>query len=812
LSRGRLQTGCLIWGRAKSPHHVALPPPAIEPTVKLKEVTDSIPSHSISPIKDSNPKDLLSQFSGEPQIVESIAISQTPTPSREPTGLAVSGPASLSHPSTTDIIKGTYIGSLKSSVWKQTDRLLSSLIHPETCFSASHHTLFLPLPLLEYQFSSPSPSLSKQRFVEILRSLQATPGPQMNPPRFLFKFTKEAAEFNAKILADNNFDLDKIIRQQHPSQISYSSLFRSSLQLQELLCAHPLWIQLKDILDHGASFPLDEISDTDRKFDLTFHLNRGNHKSAMLYHQILQDIITEDIERGFALPLPVSVLHSLPKASLAPLGCVKQSMIDASGSRSFKHRMTHDQSFPLPSNLSVNLRVQNNKLPPIMYNFVLLRSIHYILSLRHRHPSTKIFICKFDIDAAYRQCSFSSKTAFESLTIFAGLLFVALQMTFGGAPCPSIWGVISETIMDIGNALLQNDFRIHSELYDSISDKLDAPLSLPDSVPFCKARELSVSVPPNDRGKVDIYIDDSIGIAPDLDDAPIRVICTIPLAIRSVSRPNSDLDVLPRKDIISLKKLCAEGQLCEIKTVLGWVINTHLLTIALPEHKVTDWLRDIDSILLAKQVNFKLLESLIGHLNHVACIFIPMRHFMGRLYRALYRSKARLEWTSLTTNELLDLSLHSEFLQYAKRGVLFNNVAFRKPTHIFRSDASEFGLRGYSILSGHAWRWEMPTDLRLRTSINSLEFISSVITIWFEIIHGFIQPENCLWSQTDSSSAAGWLHKSNFAEDRDEEIQLTTARRSSAASTASGSQEILITSLIPSLKTFKSAILTLFCY
>lgn len=306
-------------------------------------------------------------------------------------------------------------------------------------------------------------------------------------------------------------------------------------------------------------------------------------------------------------------------------------------------------------------------------------------------------------------------------------------MTFGGAPCPSMWGVISEIITDIGNSLLQNDMWLHDELYDPISDQLDAPLELPVSVPFHQARDLSVCIPPNDKGKVDIYIDDSIGIAPDIASAPTRVIRAIPLAICSLSLPNSAQDIIPRKDFTSLKKLRAEGQLSGTKTVLGWVINTRSLLISLPEHKASDWLRDIDTILLAKKVHFKVLESLMGRLNHVACMLSPMRHFMGRLYRALFRAKARSGWTSLSTNELQDLSIHCDFLQYAKRGVLLNNIAFRKPTHIYRSDASEFGLGGYSIISGQAWRWELPLTLRLRTSINSLEFISSVITIWIDI-------------------------------------------------------------------------------
>jgi hypothetical protein len=73
---------------------------------------------------------------------------------------------------------------------------------------------------------------------------------------------------------------------------------------------------------------------------------------------------------------------------------------------------------------------------------------------------------------------------------------------------------------------------------------------------------------------------------------------------------------------------------------------------------------------------------------------------MGRLYQALFRAKAHSGWTSLSTHELQDLSIHRDFLQYAKRGVLLSNTAFRKPTHIYPSDASEFGMGGYSILSG----------------------------------------------------------------------------------------------------------------
>jgi hypothetical protein len=170
-----------------------------------------------------------------------------------------------------------------------------------------------------------------------VKSLHSLPSPTLNPPKFIFQLTREAAAYNANILALSNFNLDKIIREQHPSQISYGSEFRPSEQLQELLGNHPLWQSLKIVLDNGATFPLEEISSSDHAIDISFHAKRGNHKSALDNHQVLMDIIKEDVESSFALPLPIETLHFKPNASLASLGCMKQSTLDASGNRVTKH-------------------------------------------------------------------------------------------------------------------------------------------------------------------------------------------------------------------------------------------------------------------------------------------------------------------------------------------------------------------------------------------------------------------------------------------------------------------------------------------
>jgi hypothetical protein len=133
-------------------------------------------------------------------------------------------------------------------------------------------------------------------------------------------------------------------------------------------------------------------------------------------------------------------------------------------------------------------------------------------------------------------------------------------------------------------------------------------------------------------------------------------------------------------------------------------------------------------------------------------------------------------WTTLRFSEKSNLHLLSKFLDYANDGISLNTIVFRHPMHIYRSDASEFGLGGCNIVSGKAWRFELPIDCHLRTSLNLLEFLGRVITIWTDFLSGNIDLESCILSQTDSTSAAGWIRKSNFADVEDGIVQMTTAR------------------------------------
>lgn len=83
----------------------------------------------------------------------------------------------------------------------------------------------------------------------------------------------------------------------------------------------------------------------------------------------------------------------------------------------------------------------------------------------------------------------------------------------------------------------------------------------------------------------------------------------------------------------------------------------------------------------------------------------------------------------------------------------------------------------YNLVSRIAWHLELRVDYHLCMSLNSLEFLACVINIWIDIFHNTNEAESCLLSQTDSSSALGWLRKSNFANKVDANIQVLTARK-----------------------------------
>ena len=608
-----------------------------------------------------------------------------------------------------------------------------------------------------------------------IKSILATPTPCPTKSEFSFEFTQEAAETNWNILRRFS-SLEEAIKSDGTSPLSYGSEFRSPETLSPLFENHPLWSRFKSILAEGVKFPLEPLSNDLRKQDLLEAIEYGNHKGASENPELLEELIKEDVTLGHSLIIPLEKAIEIDGALMAPMNIIDQNTITELGELVSKLRLTHNQSKAFSSKTLVNSRVKKEELQACMYGHCLLRLIHFILALRFKYPNCRILVNKFDYKSAYRRAHLNGSTAIQSITQFGKFALIALRQTFGGAPCPYQWGCISEPIADLANALLELEDWNPVNLCSPFENMIPEDKVLDDDIPFTPALPLVVDIPIGNGAKTDIYIDDNVCIVvdnPEDDENETRkqrARAAVPLAIHIATRPLSKNEPIPRKEILAQNKLKAEAGLAELQTVFGWDLHLRSLTVQLPTNKAKIWLASIREILEQGHSNADELETLIGRLNHIGTILAPILHFLSRI-RSLFKSAKNRRTVRIYEKHIQDLKLSMEFIEYSHKGVSMNYIALRAPTHCFRADACPWGIGGYSS-SGQAWRYYIAPSLLFRATLNMLEFLASVVTVWVEILEGRVPPLSCILSMTDSTTTAGWLRKSNFQEEDENTDQL----------------------------------------
>jgi len=212
----------------------------------------------------------------------------------------------------------------------------------------------------------------------------------------------------------------------------------------------------------------------------------------------------------------------------------------------------------------------------------------------------------------------------------------------------------------------------------------------------------------------------------------------IPLILDAIFRPILNQKV-SRQPILNAIKTMIEGCLEEIKTILGWLMNTRKLSIHLPKEKKEKWTSEINSMVsndLAGELTTKKdLESTIGKLKHTAIVVSEGNHFLNRLrYWQKMIKLNRRQHGRLHPSEIKDLQLWISMLNFLKEGNIgqsFNHVLRTIPWILCISDACEIGLGGYFVIDnwGFAWRFELPKELRGKFSINLLEFLGCYWTV-----------------------------------------------------------------------------------
>jgi len=604
-------------------------------------------------------------------------------------------------------------------------------------------------------------------FLRTLIKIAMSPVIVPSKPNVMFEMSDEARQFNHDRLREHGFDLSELLKANVGTTLDFGSEFRPVSQLAELLGDHPSFGVVSRFIQGGMPFVFcRELDAATSKIELEAALARGNHKSASDESARLLHLIAKDVQHGFSLPIWKDTARQLKGAAAQPLGLANQWTLTPDGSRTEKARMTQDLSFsPIDPDNSINSRIDMSAYPEMVYGWCLSRILHFVVALRLQYPSTKILIAKYDYSDAYRRMAHDAKAAAQTIAAIDDTAFVALRLTFGGSPNPPAWCAISEMVADLANEISQCrqwDPELTFNPAQRVSPK---PSLLPTDVPMGAAREMSVSPHPVVEGRVDVFIDDLINVFLDTPANRRRQPHVAPLAAHIVNRPHvgDNNEPVPRRPIINIPKLLAEGTPAEIQIVLGWTLDTRRLLISLPDDKMTAWTGDITVIRKQRSVRRDSLESLIGRLNHAAAVMPLSRHFLGRLRRLLAKGKNGFQRLNIRKEVDADLELWSELLLTAHRGISLNCLVTRRPDRVCWSDSCPYGIAGYSI-SGRAWRIRIPQQSPIygHPGINNfLEFLGMAICIHLELIDCESASYPCILSLGDSTSAIGWLHNTS---------------------------------------------------
>lgn len=617
------------------------------------------------------------------------------------------------------------------------------------------------------EFKDSEDFMTDEQLLEALRTLLGKTY-EMQEPKFKFEPTQEAADFNFNLLKQNGFDLDSLLNTEKTSVTSYGSEFKPTEDLELLLKYHPRWNALKQRLEEALNFPLEDLDEDLRIKDLQAAFARGNHKSAEKHHEFLADAILKEIKKGWLLALPDETHEEIPDIILNPMGVAEHVGVTAGGTFEVKERNTHDLSFPgKVSGTSVNSRIIEEQMEPCMFGYAILRIIHYILHLRKMHSDKKILLRKDDLKSAYKRCHLDAISAKRSAIRVKirelVLLLISLRLPFGGAPGPSEFGVLSDIIADTTNDLYRCEDWDPKELRSDFVEKVPDPIYMDEDIPFAQPREMCVDFPEEDYCKADVFIDDIISMGVDVGDN-VEKLKAAPSTILHAICHKSDETFLPRDDIISEMKNKEEGAPEERKIVLGWMLNTRELLIELPKHKYKAWSSEIDTLLKSSTVSEETLLRILGRLENVATILAPLGHFLNNIRHLQMQASKSKHNVRLNSRVKKDLKLAKKFLKKANEGVDMNLLSFRSPDIIHIGDASEIGMGSFAS-HGRAWRYLIPEHLRGRAHINILEFLTQVVSIWIDIEEGAIKKGDCVLCMGDSTTAMGWMRRSNFREE-----------------------------------------------
>jgi hypothetical protein len=118
------------------------------------------------------------------------------------------------------------------------------------------------------------------------------------------------------------------------------------------------------------------------------------------------------------------------------------------------------------------------------------------------------------------------------------MAYLLLRLPFGAAAAPSEFCVVSKTICDVANALMQDASWNPADTVTPYHQLLPPMILLDNSIPFAQAANLDVEYPPQPFECLsEVYIDDLISLGLALPHLTQRILTAVAVAIHCIFRP-----------------------------------------------------------------------------------------------------------------------------------------------------------------------------------------------------------------------------------------------------------------------------------
>jgi hypothetical protein len=482
-------------------------------------------------------------------------------------------------------------------------------------------------------------------------------------------------------------------------------------------------------------------------------IQRGPHPSASRqFAPFLLADMYDYVQMGYWVVLPYTAVRHYKHLRIAPAGVVPQ--------RERRPRPIMDYTF-----YGTNQDGYDNAPHAAMqFGTALQRILQRLVYCNPAHGPP--LLAKIDLADGYYRVPLSPATALNLAVVIpndapppsAPLVAIPLTLPMGWAQSPPFFCAFTETVTDLVNATLQEPHADHTLL--ACTQALPLPQETtfhPTAIIFPRHTE-----PP--LAYTDIYIDDFMVVA----QRP-RHLNTMNALLHNIHRVFHDHPNTPRRPVISASKLeKGDAAFSTQKRLLGWDIDTHHMTLSLPQHRLAHLQSTLTALLDKKRTSKRNWKRLLGMLRSTTPALYGAKHLFSILQDALIAHPGpRIRLTHLVKVILRDW-LHLATTA-SHHPVPIHTVVPQPPTCIAATDASRLGLGGFWITPNENVLWRVPLPHSIQQQLVTTENCTGVFSNSdFELaalITGSVLPARQQQGHTtiliasDNTPAVAWTSK-----------------------------------------------------